>query len=627
MIEKSLSKPARLAAYRVPDFEVTAETVRRREETKTDILVRNTVSPKVHTAMRVTSSPKGDALLTSAFCLAVSEAALPQDVEAQDATNRAAETVLSQMFEGQERCMERLTDQLRQDWNSVRHSLEIRWAELEGQGVYCDRLSAILSGKYTYVGLAYSKTLLGQDEIFGVYRVGKDYSLISRPGRADVLTHEHLSRVTNLSSEEKLWALHPQGGPELERARVEFDAHRLSPVAVPIALSDAVASRRTMNASGLYSVNFRNGDRGSVSSNLDRQTFSASLTHANGNSSIVLRLEADGTASIERARVHEKRFKTVEDLTVMLGRALQMIVALDPALPQKLEEHDPVDFDPDHTVLANIPYLPHHRSFLALFLGEPYATACRASERFATRLAKKEEKIANLKDTAKRLPDGAVVGKVDKRPKGELPVWLPSTRLGQVRSVANGNRTRRQIQPLYGFTRARPMTAKHLASLPPLSNPDVLRHVHDIFLLEDQRDLVEAAFRLSLELDSGAPNPLLEGNTEITKLRHAETGLSVRVTRMSGNDSCQAHAISVVVPVEDWADPFSPQTGAAFICETINGVKRYYTRPALTLQDIETPTRHWNAIRFGIGVTSENPASAAAATEAFQEQWKVFKDT
>lgn len=587
------------------------------------ILVTHCKHDRIHIALRVFSNQDEGEKLVSAFCLAASDAALPDDLPVQEEVNAAAETVLSMLFGGAGDRAQNLIRQLQANWTEVRNTLEKRWSELEAEGVDYGKLVAIQGGRYAYVGLAYRTTLLGQDVICGVRRASDSYERLSDTYKVVPLTHDFLSLVENFSSEEKLRLLHPDSGPEYDRARAEFDAIRFCRDAYPIDLGDAVAITYGSGNFRSFAINRKNGDRGHVSIRLDTGEFAASLRTTDRKLDISIGAKPDKPAFVERNRVHQKIFSSPEDIDRLLVRILQVALALDLELPPWIRDQAAGTLDTAHPVLSQLSYSDADIPLLSLFLGEPYTKAQRACERRMSRQAKKAEAASANANLPTVLADGAIVGKIDKRKYDEdFIVWLVKIRLGQVRTCSGTSKKRREIQPLCGFKNTRPLTVKQLSSLPPLKDPDALRFVHDAFLTGENRDLLEAAYRLSLTLDPGSANPLLDGHTEINYLKSPDSGLKIRVTRMSGNDVHKAVAISVALDESDWPDQLRPLTGASFLSETINGKQRFYTRPALRSLTRETPPDHWSALRFAIGLVHTDPNFAATAVAAFMDQWK-----
>jgi len=613
-------------------FDITAGTVEHSGGTQTVFAVTSITIPGIHTVLRLVRADDLPMRLVAGYGLAVAPVALPEDLTQQEAANAATEDVLTWFLVNHPEVAKSLVESMRLDWALIRARLVSRWEEIAKRGQGANTLAVLKAGTNLHIGLACGTTLLGLDELFAVNRVKKFYKLNRYVKQTLPLDHKNLAQIENLSGSEKLSLLRPNGGSEYEIARAEFDRQRLMRRAVPITLPDAVAwGGAYLDTSVQYNVQYSSGNTGRVFISLkapeNRLSISARLTSSKLKSDISISLDREGTSRIERARTHEKRFGSVEILDEMVRQIFSMIIALDLDFPEHLLPQIEKEFDIAHPLLAGLDIPKAQQPILAQFLGDAYTAACRGAERLSALRARKSAKNQAAVESSAGLADGAILAVIDPpNPEFLLPFATTKSRLGQARSADSASgRRRREIYPLFGFANTRPLTPKHVAKLPPVLNPNFLSDIHDLYLRLEERDLVEAAFRLSFSLTDGGRNPLLEGSTGIEYLKTPVTLPDLRITRMLGDSENRALAITVaqktLSPLEQLAET---STGASFLVMVAGDMISFHVRPALIGLDVTAPANHRQAIQFGINVIAEDTAEAAAWSSAFGDKWKDY---
>ena len=644
----------RAAAPSVPGHVVEVETVQDGARRRVDVLVFPEGVHAHHAAVRIDFLPERPPMLCAGFAAQVREVCLPEHLEPQEKVVEAAAEVLGQIVAAGDR--ERLVAALLARWAKERARLEARQAEIAAMGQLAERVELDRSAKRHAPIVTCPPTRIAKQELHGsrkrqLYGVRFNRSALNFVYQGDLdpvpLTAEALAPATSLSGHEKLELL---SAPDrlLGQLREGFltRPNIVDPRAVPvprdgwiawykwntIRLEDRDHDRRKVE------VHTPSGARGEVAV-WDYQDDGAFATvrafDADGAHSIQIRTgdtNLNGCRpppSIERFK-GQSAFPSLETLDATLRLALEFLVAVDPRVDDV--RMAPVEHVLDdaalaaHPLLAGLDVPARLRPILAILLGSPYEAARREAEKEATRKAQKMAKREAVADIADGLPDGAVVGKVDRRQgtHGRLFNTVSggienSTRLGIVRTLppsGRGRRTRRVIEPIRGFTAPRALTKTHLARMPVLDVPTALRGLHDAFLGGQRRDLNETAFRLSLRLTGGAANPLLDGTTDIREI-DAAGDLRLRHTLMAGDAGCWAQAFAVTCAERHHSEPLF--TGAGFVVTVVDGKAEHYLRPALIDGELCLPKEH-RAI-LGEAVAMHLPDQASAALAALDALW------
>lgn len=161
---------------------------------------------------------------------------------------------------------------------------------------------------------------------------------------------------------------------------------------------------------------------------------------------------------------------------------------------------------------------------MATLLAGPYAGARKAAENLETRKSKKNDDAAAMTDAAEATPDGAMFGSpTQRRPSGRLLKPDAPTGLRRVFSqYGKTGRRNRRIAWIGADAEPKSFTARNIVGATPVTDPEALIWSRDERIGGSRRDMLEAAFRLSLRLDPGAANPVLEAEPKILTLRAAD---------------------------------------------------------------------------------------------------------
>lgn len=512
------------------------------------------------------------------FGTAIIHYAMPEDFVAQEAVNRA----LADMLEEEMRELfpnSATVEELSKSWMRCRERIQERWEKNEKAGMGVKRLSNLLQYGRNRLAVAAPSTRLGVSAYVGVEeqdsgRFGSISSHQDKAFKAFYLTHQTLALHGKLSASEKFKIL--QGAGERHTLGMEaFGEVRLGYVQrapYPLPIANAVAH----DTPGSYTefevdATFENGDYG-------RLTASKTSSHARylqilfefTDRKLDMRIAWDrdkGGFAIER-KGNEVRFTSPELMDELLAETLRFLLDVDPVWPDWLEAHFCKESIAAHPLLAGRPILPRHGRFLATILGEPYAKAQKAAERFSQQRAKKQIAVENIECNPDSFPDGAIFAKLGRRAKATGPDLREADvkRALIVRTISEpgAKRPKRILFPLDVFHGVKPFTAPNLLKLVPLGHPDAVRYLSDYSLGSEERDFFEAAFRISHDLPPMAANPLFaEGGGTLMMLETAEKSVSIRVTRFAGA-GWGLDAYRVLRPRPDYPIP-DASTGVAFV--------------------------------------------------------------
>lgn len=255
------------------------------------------------------------------------------------------------------------------------------------------------------------------------------------------------------------------------------------------------------------------------------KAFLSTLREANFDNDNLLTVEVfpqDGVPSIrllitetkcQISRIgNEPRFKTIDILNEEVANVIQLLILVHPRQTFDPAALNPEPLVPSHPALKGVELPTDLIPIASVILGAPYQAARAATKRWMARLEKKERHLLEMKDIAKTIVDGTILGRIDTS-TDELK--RNKSRLALVHTIdPKGAKRKRQLRALCGFENARPCTAKQIARFEQLSSPDALALVHDYQLRRHDRDKLEAAFRLSFKLEPGARNPILEADME-----------------------------------------------------------------------------------------------------------------
>ena len=592
------------------------------DEVHFEISVVNSTEPTVQTVCRIVEGASGVREIFPAFAVDGFDVAAPEDIPEQEAANAILEKLLREADNLDAGLITSLNDR----WSSSKSRLEARWKEIAEEGPTIDTLSIVHRYSRASLGLATRTTKLGTDELFIVYKDGKGFrKAYSHRGKisekVSAPTQELLSKVQDFSGHEKLELLSGGKPREYEAAWAEFDKYRRAGLSrnklVALRTSDAIAKKN-------YGIEFNciNGDEGSIyvrSVEEKGSPFTARLRLVREKYDIDIEIEAE-KSSIERSSVHEKRFKSPDLLNEAVRRVLKMILVLDQPVHSEAIPKDLGVFSPTHPLLEGWDVPPRHQPLIGAILGEPYEKALKASERFAARSVKKAEKAESVVDLPKSLPDGTVLGRVDGK---TCENYASKTKLALVRTISpQGARLKRQLQPLQGFGTPRPMTAKQVARFALLKTSDALQRAHDMHLMGIQRDVIEAAFRLSFELGPGARNPLLDADPWISVVASELEGFNLRVTQVRSVPGVQLLAIAL--SQHDLDHDYVPvlATGCGFMVLKIGDTEGFHLRPAIMNNSASLPKAHRAAL--GAGVTqqfSQKPKEVEVLRRELDAAW------
>ncbi|MEM8837822.1 MAG: hypothetical protein AAGE89_06995 [Pseudomonadota bacterium] len=572
------------------------------DEKHTDIAVVDPKDPSIHTVCKIIESDHTSRTIFSDFALSGYDVAITDDVPPQEAANATLEAALLEEFDNPTD----LITALNAAWSRTKSRLETCWKASAEKGLTADRLSIVHSSSRANTAIAERSTILGSDELFvmerepsGKYKKrynfeSNSYLEIGPP------TQDLLARITRFSGHQKLELLRGERTSEYKTARAAFDEFRKGKRrghagTVVLRSDEAIATYSGYQTE----VNFANGDSGSVMLKPDTKftcRLRVRLQLRQAKSDIEIAID-DDWLSIGRSRVHERRFKTPAKLNAAVLCVLETLLILDESFPASALPQDSDAFDPSHPLLDNLTVPPRHQPLIGAILGAPYQRALAASKKFAKQNEKKAAKEKEVADLATILADGALFGRVSRKCSHNQN----NTKLALVATIGTtGKRRKRQLQPLRGFDNPRPFTPKQIARLPLLKTPDALRLTHDLHLRGLQRDVIEAAFRLSFILDPGATNPLLETAPKIDVKPTALDGFDLRVTRISDTPGIDLLAIALSQIGLGVAFPDALSTGVGFMALKIGDQKHYHVRPALTVDGVSLPEAHQSLIEARI---------------------------
>ncbi len=388
------------------------------------------------------------------------------------------------------------------------------------------------------------------------------------------MTHQTLALHGKLSASEKFEIL--QGAGERHTLGMEaFGKVRLGylqRVPYPLPIANAVAHDSPHSYTEFeVDATFENGDYG-------RLTASKTSNHAHyfqilfefTDRKLDIRIAWDRSESgfaIER-KGKEVRFTSPELIDELLAQTLRFLLDVDPVWPDWLDEHFCKEPIAAHPLLAGRTIPPRHGRLLATILGEPYTKALKAAGRFSQQRAKKQIAVENIECDPNSFPDGAIFAKLVRRANANGPDLREADvkRALIVRTISEpgAKRPKRILFPLNVFHGVKPFTAPNLLKLMPLGHPDAVRYLSDYSLGSEERDLFEAAFRISHVLPPLAANPLfVEGGGTLLIVKTAEKGVSVRITRFSAA-GWALDAYRVLRPRPDYPIP-DASTGVAFV--------------------------------------------------------------
>ncbi|MEM8837821.1 MAG: hypothetical protein AAGE89_06990 [Pseudomonadota bacterium] len=603
------------------------------DETQIGIIVVGSGDPPNHTACRIIASNSGTLELYAGFAISGYYVATPEDLPSQEEANAAMEAVLQEEFGD----AADLLDAFKGAWSKAKSYLQNRWAENEVAGLTPERLIIVHNTYAAKTGIATGQTLMGKDSFLVVENLGDTYKRILNDYHSGKInydvsppTQDLVNRLRGLSGHQKLDLLKGVKSKDYEAARSVFEEQRKRDtvrrkVIFPLRTDDAIAHQ---NDQGI-DIFFSNGDWGYVWIKSPGETgapFWGRLILTKSKSSIDFEIDNHGS-SFKRV-ANETRFLTPEKLNEAVRRVIETILIIDQPLAPELLTDNEDHFDVYHPILNGLTIPPRHRQLVGAILGAPYDSALKEAQKLADRAKKKAEKADALSDLQKILADGAFFGTVDcKRPSDHDN----RTKLAYVATVSGqGAKRKRQITPLRGFEVPRPFTAKQIARLPLLENPDDLSLAQDRYLNGHNRDVMEAAFRASFSLAASATNPLLEATPEIDVIATDLTGFDLRISKITDAPGINLFAVALAQSKIEGKYPNHLSTGCGFIALRIGDEQHYHVRPAVNSEGISLPNTHRSEIEaYIMNHTGHDPKYTEALLNGFKVAWtaQVEKDS
>ncbi|WP_460275522.1 hypothetical protein [Celeribacter sp. ULVN23_4] len=510
-------------------------------------------------------------------------------------------------------------------WAAERARLEARWQEIEGMDVSLDEVVLGTTHNLASPALVYRSTSMRRkynryvrDDIWGVFwdASGKPDSVDRHSGMTfQPLTQENLATVSVLSGHEKLELLADSGRATLNRLRRLFEEMRL------------------FNASSLKAVDL--DDAFALNNEIYFTNGRYSSFHAGRrqkNSNLIVRLEDDkagiwldtsktGMIQLGRNVTSDKRFKSKAALDEWVRSLIELILAYDPDLSDEFLSGLKLGaFDPKHPLLKGLFVPPKHHSLIGTILGKPYEAAKASAERFAARNVKKAEKAEAANDLAKEIADGAIFGKIEFSRWGDLSALyggkFQGTKLWRVRTrPAPSNRRMREMASFTGG-KPRPLTPKQMSRLPLLTKPNALARLSDAALGGDDRDVIEAAYRLSFDLPGEARNPILEAEAQVNVTPSQDQTWALRTTVLDFENTTLL-GLSVCFPRRDSYNDYH-KTGAGFCIMMHDGQGYSWARPAIYNNGYQAPSHHHDVI---LHVLQKKVEQDTLTTEVFRTRW------
>jgi hypothetical protein len=571
----------------------------------------------------------GDApRLRAAFASQVIDVTLPDDLPALEAAQAAARAALADAGAAAH------IPAFDAHCAAERARLATRWAELDAKGRSPDTLRLVGSPAYLRPALAYGRTALSSDprfydrgDVWGIVLArGGECEGISSSSEVSPVTQDALATIAHLSGHEKLELL--AGGPSvLPKLRAEFRRRRINGLSAPLCAIDLDGA--VMLGGQVF---YRDGRYGSFSAYVNQHGPYMRGGLGGPGAYVGIRIERDrgGKLTIERPVSTDPSFKTKQDLDRWLRGLLEMLVAMAPAVPPEcLAGLDYTPFHPAHPLLSGLTVPLDQQPLVAALLGAPYAEAVALAEKTTARRAKKAAKAETATGLDAQIADGAMFGRLKLPQSGDLGGFSNHrTTIFITRSgTTPAGRRRRELAGIFphdapGVLRlrtmsVRPLTAMHMARHPRLTNPDALSHASDACLRWDQRDVFEAAFRLSFHLDGEARNPFLDTDPAIWKLPAGEGSLVLRLTSIDTDDGPRVRAFGVTDPASDLYSLHV--TGAGFMALWVGDMWHFAARPALTEAGRVAPLTHRRLIADAIARHAADDTATLSA--GFDTAW------